>query len=138
MVFLMTFALLQRLFGHKHDQVEWRLFINTSEVSLKDALLCNGNNFLSVILAHAVNIQEPYKIIKILLDKIQYKKHNWNMCGDLRPPFAYLACSLATQSFVAFCVSGVLGPENIITYIQKQWSTRESLTPGERSVVKPH
>jgi hypothetical protein len=58
------------------------LFINPSKVSLKDALLCKGNKFPSVTLAHTANIQESYRIIKILLEKIQYAKYNWKVCGD--------------------------------------------------------
>jgi len=29
--------------GHQHDPTEWRLFIDSSEVSLKDMLLHNGD-----------------------------------------------------------------------------------------------
>jgi hypothetical protein len=45
----------------------------------------------------------------------QYEKYNWNICGDLKFTALWLAGRLATQNYVAFCVSGVIGTENIIT-----------------------
>jgi hypothetical protein len=47
--------------GHHHNTPEWRLFIDTSKVSLKAALLYNGNKYQSVPLAHAVNMKESYE-----------------------------------------------------------------------------
>jgi hypothetical protein len=42
--------------GHQHDPTEWRLFIDSSNVSLKAVLLRNWNKFRSVPLAHAANM----------------------------------------------------------------------------------
>jgi len=60
------------------------LFIDSSKVSLKAVLLHNGNIFPSAPLAHAANMKEYYENMKLLLEKIQYEKHNWNICGDLK------------------------------------------------------
>jgi hypothetical protein len=60
------------------------LFINSSKASLKDALLYNGNKSRSVTLAQASNIKQSYETIKILLEKIQYEKYNWKLCGDIK------------------------------------------------------
>jgi len=49
--------------------------------------------------------------MKLLLDKIQNKKYNWNIYGDLKVIALCLVCSLATQSFVACYVSGIVGTE---------------------------
>jgi hypothetical protein len=49
--------------------------------------------------------------MKLLLDMIQNVKYNWNICGDLKVIALCLACSLAIQSFVACCVSGIVGTE---------------------------
>jgi len=40
---------------------------------------------------------------------------------------------LATQGFVAFCVSGTVGNENVITSIK--CPKRESLIPGQNDVA---
>jgi hypothetical protein len=44
--------------GHQHSTPEWRLFIDSSKVSLKAVLLHNGNKYPSVPLDHAVNMKE--------------------------------------------------------------------------------
>ena len=56
--------------GHSHNPEECRLFIDSSKASLKAVLLQNGNKFLSVPLAHAINMKETYENMKIILDKI--------------------------------------------------------------------
>jgi hypothetical protein len=60
------------------------LFIKSSKVSLKAVLLNNGNKFPSVSLPHAANMKKTYENMKLLLEKIQYEKYNWNICGDLK------------------------------------------------------
>lgn len=53
--------------NHKYDRNEWRLFIDSSKVSLKAVLLHNGNKFPSVPVAHAANMKETSESIKLLL-----------------------------------------------------------------------
>ena len=60
------------------------MFIDSSKVCLKAVLLHNGNKFPSARLAHAANMKEYYENMKLLLEKTQYEKHNWNICGDLK------------------------------------------------------
>jgi hypothetical protein len=88
------------------------LFTDPSKGIVK-AVLCNGNKFLFVPVAYAANLKESYEHIKQLLEKIQYKKYNWNICEDLK--VTCLACSLVTQSCVAFGVSGTAGTVKTIT-----------------------
>jgi hypothetical protein len=57
------------------------MFITFSKVSLKAMFLHNGNKYLSVPLAHAVNMKESYENMKLLLEKIHYEKCKWNICG---------------------------------------------------------
>jgi hypothetical protein len=44
--------------GHQNNAPEWRLFIDSSKVTLKAVLLHNGNKYPSVPLAHVVNMKE--------------------------------------------------------------------------------
>ena len=53
----------------EHTSGHWRLFIDSSEVSMKAVLLHNGNKFPSVPLAYAVHVQEIYKNLQVLLQK---------------------------------------------------------------------
>ena len=48
--------------GHEFNKDQWRLFIDSSKVSLKLVPLHNGNKFPSVPLAHAANM----KVMKTL------------------------------------------------------------------------
>ena len=42
----------------EHTSGQWRLFIDSSQVSLKIVLLHNGNKFPPFLLAHAVRMVE--------------------------------------------------------------------------------
>jgi hypothetical protein len=54
---------LMNALGIKHDPQEWRLFIDSSKLSLKAVLLHNGNQHPSIPDGHAVhmkkNLREP-------------------------------------------------------------------------------
>ena len=76
-------GLFQQL-GYKHDHSEWRLFIDSSKLSLKAVLLHNGNEKPSVPLVHAVGLKETYKSMETILQLIKYSLRNWNICGDLK------------------------------------------------------
>jgi hypothetical protein len=67
--------------GHQHNTPEWRLFVDSSKVSLKAVLLHNGNKYPSVPLAHAVNMKESYEDMKLLLEKIHCEKCKWISVG---------------------------------------------------------
>jgi len=58
---------------------QWRLFIDSSKVSLKVVLLHNGNKFPSVPLAHAANMKESYESMGLLLGKIKYDEFKWKL-----------------------------------------------------------
>jgi hypothetical protein len=70
--------------GHEYNPDQWRLFNDSSKVSLKFVLLHNRNRFPSVLLAHAANMKETYESMKLLLGKIKYDEFKWKLCGDLK------------------------------------------------------
>jgi len=45
--------------GMKQDPQEWRLFIDSSKLSLKAVLLRNGNQHPSIPVGQAVHMKEP-------------------------------------------------------------------------------
>jgi len=53
--------------GHEYNPDQWRLFIDSSKVSLKLVLLHNRNRLPSVPLVHAANMKESYESMKLLL-----------------------------------------------------------------------
>jgi len=70
---------IMEVLGHEYNPDEWRMFIDSSKVSLKVVLLHNGNRFPSIPLAHAANIKESYESMKLLLGKIKYDEFNWKL-----------------------------------------------------------
>jgi hypothetical protein len=56
-----------------HAPEQWRLFVDSSEVSLKTVLLHNGHKHPSIPLAHTVRMKETCVNIQGLLQK---KKNN--------------------------------------------------------------
>jgi hypothetical protein len=71
-VFCNDVCSVMEVLGHEYNPDRWRLFIDSSKVSLKVVLLHKGNRFPSVPLAHAANMMESYESMKLLLVKIKY------------------------------------------------------------------
>ena len=59
----------------EYNPEEWRLFIDSSKLSLKAVLLYNGNSSPSTPLRHGVDMKETYDNMKLLLDVIKYEEH---------------------------------------------------------------
>jgi len=75
---------LMNALGIKHDPQEWRLFIDSSKLSLKAVLLHNGNHRPSVPVGFAVHMKKTCENLKQLLNKLEYSKYGWHICGDLK------------------------------------------------------
>jgi hypothetical protein len=98
-----------RLGLSQYDPSAWRLFIETSERSLKAVLLHNGNVFGSAPAAHSVLFKESYEHLETRLFWIKYQAHNWQVCGD----FKILSMLLGQQSgytkYLRFTCEGAAG-----------------------------
>jgi len=82
-VFCNGICSIMEVLGHEFNPDQWRLFTDSSKVSLKLVLLHNRDRFPSFPLAHAVNMKESYESIKLLLGKIKCDEFKWKLCGDL-------------------------------------------------------
>jgi len=67
-----------------HCSDEWRLFIDSSKVSLTAVLLHNGNMLPSIHVSHAFGIKKSDDSVKQLLQYIKYDTYKWNICADLK------------------------------------------------------
>ena len=67
-----------------HNPLDWRLFIDSSKLSLRAVLHHNGNTLPSIPVGHSVHNKESYENIKILIEAINYDKFKWQISGDLK------------------------------------------------------
>jgi hypothetical protein len=47
-------------------------------------LLRNGNQHPFIPVGHAVHMKEIFVNLNQLLNKLEYNKYGWNICGDLK------------------------------------------------------
>lgn len=113
---------------------DWRLFIDSSKTSLKAVLLHNGNRFSSVPVAHAFGMKETYENMKLVLEKIQYNKFSFKLCGDLKVIALLLGLQLGFTKYCCFLCEWDSRDRNN-HYHKKDWPKREGLTPGEKNVL---
>ena len=99
--------------GHEYNPDQWRLFIDSSKVSLNVVLLHNGNRFPSVPLAHATNMKESNGSMKLLVGKISMTNFGGSYVVISRLWHCYCECSSGTQNTAVSCVSGTAGTRTI-------------------------
>ena len=75
---------LMQILNINHNPPDWRLFIDSSKLSLKAVLLHNGNTLPSIPVGHSVYNKESYENMKILMEAINYDKFKRQICGDLK------------------------------------------------------
>jgi hypothetical protein len=71
-VFCNDVCSIMEILGNEYNPDKWRLFTDSSNLSLKVVLLHNGNRFPSVPVVRAANMKERYKSMKLLLGVITY------------------------------------------------------------------
>jgi hypothetical protein len=64
-------------------------------------------------------MKESYENMKLLLEKIQYEKYNWNVCGYLKVTVLLLGLQLGYTKFSCF-LSEWDGRDRKHHYIKKQ------------------
>ena len=125
-------SLLQEL-GVAHKSEEWRLFIDSSKLSLKAVLLHVGNKLPSVPVGHAVHMKESYHNLEALLQKIEYSKHQWVICGDLKVIGLLLGMQSGYTKYCCFlCEWDSRARE--LHYVKRDWPPRDQLRPGYKNV----
>ena len=119
--------------GIVYSASDWRLFIDSSEQSLKAVLLHNGNVYPSILIAHSVRMKEDRKSVKILLKLIRYN-HNWDVCEDFKMIALLLGLQGGYTKHSCFlCLWDNRADKQ--HYVVKNWPPRQDLTPGFHSVL---
>ncbi|XP_076307323.1 uncharacterized protein LOC143223336 isoform X2 [Tachypleus tridentatus] len=88
--------------GCNYDPREWRLFIDSSMLSLKAVLLHNDNVHPSIPVGYVAHTKETYESMEMLLKYIQYNKYNCNICGDLKVVALLLGLQLGYTKYCCF------------------------------------
>lgn len=127
---------LMNVLGIEHDPKEWRLFIDSSTLSLKAVLLHNGNRLPSIPVGHAVYMKETYGNLKQLLDCLQYSKYGWHLCGDLKVVAVLMGLQLGYTKYCCFLCEWDSRARSL-HYVRRDWNQRNFLTVGEKNVQHP-
>jgi hypothetical protein len=116
-----------------HKPEECRLFIDSSQSSLKDVLLRNGNVLPSVTVGYAVNMKESYDNMKLLLNCVNYKKYQMQLCGDLKVVALLLGLQQGYTKFCCFLCEWDSWAKTS-HYKRRDWPSRQSLELGTKNV----
>ena len=76
--------LLLKLGVKKYKPEEWRLFTDSSKISLKCVLLHYSNMYAPVPIGNSTTLKEEHDAIKTVFQDIKYEHHQWAVCVNLK------------------------------------------------------
>lgn len=120
-------------FGQIYNSQEWRLFIDGSKYSLKAVLLHNGGQKPSIPIAHAVNTKESYESMSELIKLINYKRHNWKVCCDLKVVGFLTGLQGGYTKFCCFLCKWDSRARDQ-HYLRKTWPVRDNHIVGQDNI----
>jgi len=116
-----------------HNPLDWRLFIDSSKLSLKAVLLHNGNTVPSILVGHSVYNNESYENLNILMEAINGNKFKWQICGDLKVIALLLGLQHGFTKYCCFICEWDSRAQSL-HYSRQYWPARKSLEPGIMNV----
>jgi len=118
--------------GINHNPLDWRLFTDSSKLSLKAVLLHSGNTLPSIPVGHSVHNKESCDNMKLLTKASNYDKFKWQICGDLKVIALLLGLPQGFTKYCCFIYEWDSRPRS--HYSRKDWPARKSLQPGVMNV----
>lgn len=76
--------LLMAEMGINYIKDDWRLFIDSNKTSLKAILFDKDNQYPGIPIAYCTDTKETYKKMDMILKKVGYGEHGWEICCDLK------------------------------------------------------
>jgi len=113
---------------------QWQLFIDVSKTSLKAVLLHNGNKLPSIPVAYAPSTKETCTTMNNVLVEVDYKKYQWEVCGDFKVITILLGLCAGYTKYSCFLCEQDCRTRGT-HYSRKHWPHRQSLTPGVKTVI---
>ena len=120
-------------FGYSHRSKEWRLFIDSSKLSLKAVMLHNGNVLPSIPIGYAAHMKETYENMKQLLQCINYEQYSWQLCGDLKVIAILLGLQGGYTKYCCFLCEWDSRARHE-HYFKRDWRKRNTLKVGTKNV----
>lgn len=117
-----------------YEATDWRLFLDSSCKSFKAILLHNGNVYAPIPIAHSVVLKEEYENLKFILQKLEYEKHEWQLCGDLKIITILLGQQSGFTKFPCFLCEWDSRARDQ-HYKQAVWPSRSALVPGSQNII---
>lgn len=133
--FCNNIELLMRHMGINYDANEWRLFIDSSSNSLKAVLLHTTNKKPIIPIAYSTDTHETYARMKDIIEKVEYKKHNWRVCCDLK--VTAMLCGLQAGWTKRPCFICEWDSRYKEQYTRNDWSYREASVHRTANVINP-
>ena len=87
---------------------ESRMFIDNFKGSLKSMLLHNGNKFACVPIGHSVIDKKHYLNVTMVLQKLRYSEHNWDICIYYKMVNFLLVQHGGTPNILVFSITGAV------------------------------
>ena len=116
----------------KYDATELRLFIDSSSRSLKAVLLHNGK-VLSIPVEHSLQMKETHNSMDHLLSAVNYQKHKWLICRDLKVVGPVLGLQGEYTKYPCFLLLwDSLADDQY--YVRQEWPLGQELKPGSHRV----
>ena len=114
---------------------EWRLFIGSSMASLKCVFFSNEGKYASIPIGHSVFMKESYETMQVVLTKLDYSKHNWVICGDLKVLSMLLGQQEGYTKYPCFlCLWDSRARKE--HWKRKTWPERGEFIVGEKNIMK--
>ena len=120
-------------FGYSHRPEQWRLFIDSSKLSLKAVLLHNKNMLPSIPVGYAAHMKETYENMKNLLQCINYEQYCWQLCGDFKVIAILLGLHPGYTKYCCFLCEWDSRARHE-HYLKKEWPKRSTLKAGTKNV----
>jgi len=101
---------------------------------LKAVLLHNGNQLPSIPIAYSAKLKESYATMDLIIQRIQYEKYSWKICGDLKVIALLLGMQLGFTKYSCFLCEWDSRARKS-HYTKKHWPARQNLLSGEKNVI---
>jgi hypothetical protein len=94
-----------------------------------------GNKYGSIPIGHSTTMKEEYKAISLVLEKINYQKHQWVICVDLKMVNFFLGQQSGYTKYTCFlCLSERRAKHE--HWARTDWPPREYMVVGGQNVIK--